>query len=66
MWLKEYATALIGRQWGANLQKFQAVELPGGITLNGDAIYSQYNDKVTELKEEMELKYSLPIDFDIG
>ncbi len=63
VWLKEYGIALIGRQWGANLQKFQQVELPGGITLNGDAIYDQYNTKVTELKDELETKYTYPPEF---
>lgn len=65
-WLKEYGTALIGRQWGANLQKFQQVELPGGITLNGDAIYDQYNERVKELETEMDDRWSLPPDFMVG
>ena len=29
LWLKEYATALIKRQWGMNLLKFDGVQLPG-------------------------------------
>lgn len=66
MWLKEYAIALVGRQWGSNLQKFQQVELPGGITLNGDAIYDQYNTRIETLREEMDNKYSYPPDMMIG
>lgn len=66
MWLKSFSIALIGRQWGDNLSKFQQVELPGGITLNGDAIYDKYNTRITELKEEMETTYSFPPDFMIG
>lgn len=66
VWLKEYATALIGRQWGRNLQKFQQVELPGGIVLDGDGIFNQYNEEITKLKEEMELRYEFPPDFDVG
>lgn len=65
-WLKAYATALIGRQWGNNLSKFNEVQLPGGITLNGEAIYDKHNTAITELKEELELKYTLPIDFMVG
>ena len=53
VWLKDYATALIGRQWGRNLQKFQQVELPGGIMLDGDAIFNQYDAEITKLKEEI-------------
>ena len=37
--LKRYLTALIKRQWGQNLIKFQGVKLPGGIELNGRQIY---------------------------
>ncbi len=33
--LKRYLTALIKRQWGQNLIKFQGVKLPGGIEWNG-------------------------------
>lgn len=31
--LKKYITALIKRQWGANMLKYDGVQLPGGITL---------------------------------
>ena len=37
--LKKYATALLKKQWGQNLLKFQGVKLPGGIELNGRQIY---------------------------
>ena len=33
--LKKYTTALIKRQWGENLSKFEGVTLPGGVTFNG-------------------------------
>ena len=36
--LKRYLTALMKRQWGQNLIKFQGVKLPGGIELNGRQI----------------------------
>ena len=47
MWLKDYATAKIKKQWGTNLTKFTSVQMPGGVTLNGEMIY---NDAVEELK----------------
>ena len=31
---------MIKKQWGTNLTKFQKVQLPGGVTLNGEKIYS--------------------------
>ena len=37
--VKKYLTAAIKKQWGQNLIKFQGVKLPGGVELNGRAIY---------------------------
>lgn len=65
-WLKNYSTALIGRQWGNNLSKYDGVQLPGGITLNGEQIYDKYNTMATELKEELDNKYTMPVDFIVG
>ena len=39
MYLKRYATALIKRQWGANLSKFNGVATLGGVTMNGADIF---------------------------
>ena len=65
-WLTEYATALIGRQWGVNLSKFEGVELPGGITLDGDKIYDRYHERYLELRQEMIDKWELPPMFMVG
>lgn len=46
--LKLYFTALLKKQWGQNLIKFQGVKLPGGVELNGRQIY---DDAVKELEE---------------
>ena len=64
--LKAYATALIKKQWGANLSKFGNVNLPGGITLNGAEIYSQAVDEIANLEERLVNDLQLPIDFSIG
>ena len=40
------AQALVKKAWGQNLSKYTGVQLPGGITLNGDKIYT---DAVQEL-----------------
>lgn len=37
--LKEYTTALIKKQWGINLLKFEGMQLPGGVTISGRQIY---------------------------
>ena len=60
LWLKRYVTALIQRQWGANLIKFQGAQLPGGITMNGEFIYNEGKEKVAKLEEEMLSQYETP------
>ena len=65
-WVKRYATALIKRQWGTNLRKFQGISLPGGITLNGDNIYEDALREINQLESEMQDKYEIPPQFFIG
>ena len=62
--LKRYLTALIKRQWGQNLIKFQGVKLPGGIELNGRQIYDDALRELEMIKQEMSSTYELPpLDF---
>ena len=60
IWLKRYVTALIKRQWGANLIKFQGAQLPGGITMNGEFIYNEGKEAVEKLETEMLTQYETP------
>lgn len=62
-WLKEYATSLIKKNWGTNLKKFAGVQLPGGVTLNGQVIFDEAIEEIKALEEEMSSKYELPVDF---
>ena len=64
--LKQYLTESIKQQWGTNLKKYDGVALPGGITLNGQAIYDEATEALNKLEEEVELKYELPVDFFVG
>ena len=67
MYLKRYATALIKRQWGANLSKFNGVATLGGVTMNGADIYSQSIEEINKLEEEIkEGSFSTPINYMIG
>lgn len=65
-WLKEYTTALIKRQWGANLLKFEGMQLPGGVMLNGRQIFDDATGDIERLRESVRLEYELPTDFFIG
>ena len=66
MYLKRYATALIKRQWGANLSKFNGVTMLGGVTMNGDTIYSQAQEELQRLEEQIQLAFELPVNYMIG
>ena len=63
-WVKRYFTAKLKKQWGQNLIKFQGVKLPGGIELNGRAIYDDGVAEIKELEGQMSMEYELPpLDF---
>lgn len=66
MMLKRYTTALIKRQWGENLKKFEGVQLPGGVTLNGQKIFDEAMDEIQKLEEEFRLTWEEPVNMMIG
>ena len=66
MYLKRYAIALIKRQWGANLSKFNGVAMLGGVTMNGTEIFSQAQEEILRLEEQIQLAYELPLDYMMG
>ena len=66
MFLKKYATALIKKQWGANLIKFQGVTMLGGVQMNGEIIYQQADEEIKLLEEQMLNGFGLPADMMIG
>ena len=66
IYLKRYATALIKRQWGANLSKFEGVQMLGGVTLNGAKLFEEAQADIEKLEEQIQLAYELPINYMIG
>ena len=61
--LKRYFTALLKRQWGQNLIKFQGVKLPGGIELNGRQMYDDAQLELDKIQDRMTWDYEeLPLD----
>ena len=66
IYLKRYATALIKRQWGANLSKFSGVAMLGGVTMNGETIYTQAQEELERLEEQIQLSFETPIDYMVG
>lgn len=64
--LLAYTTALIKRQWGMNLKKFEGVQLPGGVTLNGQKIFDEAQEEIKQLQEDAKSTWQLPVDFFTG
>ncbi len=66
IWLKDYTTALFKQQWGMNLIKFEGMQLPGGVILNGRQIYDDATGEIEALRERIRIEHELPPDFFIG
>ena len=66
LWLKKYATALIKRQWGENLSKFNGVTMLGGVTMNGADIFQSALAEIERLEEQSKTTWEEPLLFDIG
>lgn len=66
MFVKNYTTALIKQQWGINMSKFEGMQLPGGVTINGRQILEDANTELKELEEKLRLEQELPPDFFVG
>lgn len=64
--LKKYTIALIKRQWGANLSKYEGIPLPGNITFNGQRIYQEAMEEIEKIEEDVLTKYQEPPDFITG
>jgi hypothetical protein len=64
-WLKHYVTALFKRQWAINIKKFSGIQLPGGVTLDGDKLYEEATREIKELQDELQTK-SAPLEFFLG
>jgi len=60
IFVKRYATSLMKKQWGMNLIKYNNVQLPGGVTLNGREIYTDALAEIETLESEVLSKYAIP------
>ena len=59
IYLKRYTTALFKKQWGANLSKFNGVAMVGGVTLNGQQIFSEALQEIEKLETEIRSTFEL-------
>ncbi len=66
IFLKEFGTALLKRQWGENLSKFEGVTLPGGVSINGQRLIDEANTEIEQIRERINNEYDDPPSFFIG
>lgn len=64
--LKKLATAYIKKIWGNNMKKFGGMQLPGGITMNGQQIFEEALKEITEAEAEIRNTYEQPPIFLVG
>lgn len=64
--LKKLATAYIKKQWGNNMKKYGGMQLPGGITMNGQQIYEEAVAEITEIEQTIRDTYEEPPQFILG
>ena len=64
-WFKKYTTALFKKQWATNIKKFSGIQLPGGVTLDGDKLYDEAVAEIEKLEDELQNK-SAPLEFFMG
>ena len=66
MILKRYVTALFKRTWGANLAKFNGVSMIGGVSLNGQQIYSEAIQEIEKIETEIRNSFEMSQPLMIG
>lgn len=64
--LKKLATAYVKKQWGVNMKKFAGMQLPGGITMNGQQIFDEATNEIAAAEQEIRNTYEAPPGFLVG
>jgi len=42
------------------------MQLPGGIQMNGQQIFNEAEEEISQIEEQMQSRYELPVDFMVG
>ena len=64
--LKKLSTSYIKKQWGTNMKKFQGMQLPGGIMMNGQQIYNEAVQEIQEIEQLIRNTHEEPPQFILG
>jgi hypothetical protein len=64
--LKKLAVAYVKKQWGVNMKKYAGMQLPGGITMNGQQIFDEAVKDIAEVEQNIRDTYEAPPEFLVG
>ena len=64
--LKKLATAYVKKQWGNNMKKFGGMQLPGGVTMNGQQIFDEATAEIAQIEQYIADTYQEPPRFLVG
>ena len=66
LFMKNYVTAILKKQWGENISKFEGMTLPGGVTLNGRQLIDDAKEEIEREIEKLRNEYDYPPNFFVG
>lgn len=61
--MRDVFTEMLRIRWGDNLSKFAEIQLPGGVTLNGERIVQEGKERLEQLRQNFQTRFSEPTDF---
>lgn len=56
----DVGTAMIKKQWGSNIKKYESIQLPGGSTIKGQQIFDEAEAELAQLRLDMRALYETP------
>lgn len=65
-WFRDYTTALIKKQWGENLAKYDGVQMIGGTTFNAQRLIDEANQELEQLETQVKETETAPMGIFIG
>lgn len=63
---RNLAAAYTKKRWGDNLSKFDGLQLPGGVTLNGPNIISEAKEEIERIEQDFIIRFQAPDEPEYG
>lgn len=64
--LKKLSTAYVKKVWANNMRKYGGLQLPGGVTLNGQQMYEEAMGEIENIENQIRNTYEAPPMFLVG